>query len=614
MTTKFDIIKLKVLSALGNAEAIYLLACYYLYGIQVSRDKDLAYQLLSKSSEKGFKPANLALSTVFADNGKSNELDKGFAKIYDMFCETAREADKGNPIALHLKSAGKLSDETDDYLFFRAVKDMKKAAEQDYAPALYSLGFVYLKGNRISGKRAKGVRMIRAAALQEYAPAILTYCRINPGEAVPMLVKLTEKEDAPVEAYSMLGQSYLQGIGVVQNNEKGMRLLTNAAEKGDEDAICSLGVIYQYGLNGVAIDIPKAVSYYERGIQNEDSDCMLNLGYILEQSDKWPHDYKRAFELYKKSAELGNARAYNNLGTCYKRGIGTTVDAQEALKCYELAIKGGEKATAYMNLYVYYMDGICCQKDVGKAIEWLKKGDADGVLQCSYQLSGHYKNGYGVPIDNKKMFTCLLKSAKGGLEEAFLELGHCYSNAIGTHKNDRRAVECYKIAAESGNAQAQYELGICYRQGEGVPQDILKAIDWYQKAIEQGHGGAMCNLGILYDNGIGLEKDKEKALHYYRMSAEAGNRDGQFCLASKYFQGDGIEQNYQEAVKWFMAAANQGEPDSLFHLAICYYDGLGVEEDARLAGKYIYMAADRGWKPAIDTINEYRIPRPSDDN
>ena len=38
MTTKFDIIKLKSLAAMGDVEAMYTLATNYLYGIGVEAD------------------------------------------------------------------------------------------------------------------------------------------------------------------------------------------------------------------------------------------------------------------------------------------------------------------------------------------------------------------------------------------------------------------------------------------------------------------------------------------------------------------------------------------------------------------------------------------------
>ena len=649
MTTKFEIIKLKAQAAMGNAEAMYLLGCNYLYGIGVKPDIPLAHSYLSKAADKGFVHAKDTLEYAFADKGRSIKLSSELDIVYEVVCRLGQAADKGDPAALHLKNKDKLSDDVDDYMFHRAVTQMKQSADQNYAPALFSLGIVYMRGNRIKGKRNKGIRMLTNAAEQEYTPAVIAYANFFPEKAYPIVARIAQKEDADAKIFGLLSDYYFKGISVDKDEKEGLRLLKKAEEKGYKDAALNLGITYEHGKCGESKDINLAVAYYEKGVENDNPDCMNNLGSILELSDEYPHDYKRAFELYKRSAELGNGAGYNNLATCYKRGIGTDPDSKKALECYEQAITAGDKAHAYWNLYLYYMDGVCLPPNHQKAVEWLQKGDEAGVLQCTYLLSLHIKNGDGIDSDIKMRFSYLKKAADGGFEEAYKELADCYRYGLGTKRNEKEAFELYekaahndiealnnlaqcysdgigternltmafnlyKIGAEHGHAKSQFDLGICYRRGEGTKQDFNKAIEWYLKAIEQGHGGAMCNLGILYDKAIGVEEDLEKARKYYTMSAEAGNEQGQFCLASMYYQGRGVEQNYEEAVKWFKAAAEQGEPDSMFHLAICYNEGYGVEKDAQLMREYLFKAADKGWQPALDVIRDNNLDYPDGDS
>lgn len=639
MTSKLEKIKLKVQAASGNAEALYLLGCDYLY---LEQNLELAHRYLQKASSKGFSHATELMKFAFVDDGNGVQLSEDLKPVYEITCKMYQAADKGDPAALHMKNMAKLSDDTDDYMFNRGVSQMQQAADQDYAPALHALGVVYLKGNRIKGKKEEGIKMIVKAAQQEYFPAVKSFANLSPEEAYPLVLNITKKKDAEAEAFSLLSSYYQQGIVVEKNENEAIRLLKIAFEKGDVDAAFILGVTFEHGLMGQKVDIDKAISYYELGVSKDDTNCMNNLGAIYEKLDKIQNGKELAFKLYMKAAELGDAGAYNNIGSCFKRGIGVEVDAQKALDNYLMALEKGDVYRAYWNIYLYYMDDVCVTRDYNKAVEWLIKGDKDGVLQCTYQLSKHYRYGDGVERDLSKMFFYLKKAADAGFEVAFKELAdcyrygieteinselafelykkasnkdvealnnlaQCYSNGIGTERNLVKAFELYKIGAESGHAQSQYDLGICYRQGEGTAQDFAKAIEWYEKAIEQGHGGAMCNLGILYDNGIGVEKDSAKAFKYYTMSAESGNKQGQFCLADMYFRGRGVEQNYLEAVKWFKFAAEQGEPDSTFHLAICYNEGLGVEKDPKRAMDLLCKAADMGWQPAIDVIKNNNI-------
>ena len=144
MTTKFDIIKLKSLAALGNVEAMYTLACDYLYGVGVDVDLIQAHSYLENAVDKGFEPARGMIEAVFADKGNSAELAPEFKEdIYEAFKSMCQDADKGIPAALHMKSMFRLSDDTDDFRFKRAVKEQELACQQDYVPALCSLGIVY---------------------------------------------------------------------------------------------------------------------------------------------------------------------------------------------------------------------------------------------------------------------------------------------------------------------------------------------------------------------------------------------------------------------------------------------------------------------------------------
>lgn len=646
MTTKFDIIKLKSLAAMGNVEAMYTLACDYLYGVGVDADLIQAHSYLEKAVEKGFEPAKGMIEAVFSDNGKSTDLVPEFKEdIYEAFKSLCQEADKGNPAALHMKSLARLSDDTDDFRFKRAIKEQELACKQDYAPALCSLGVVYYNGNRIKGRQQEGLSMILRAAQKEYIPALQYMMGIWPEKVYITIKNMTEKEDADGEAFYMLSQYYANGTVVDENAHETIRLLEIAAEKKVSDACYNLGVAYEYGKFDVKKDINKAVEYYEQGVALDAPDCMVNLGCILETSKEYPNDKKRAFELYSKAAEKDMGYAYNNLGTCYKRGIGTDVNIDKSLECY---IKAASMRCmeAYWNLYMYYMDEVCTPRDFNKAVEWLQKGDEAGNLQCTYQITKHIENGDGIEHDASKYFFYLNKAATGGNPEAFKKLGDCYKIGIGTERNGDmafkwyqkaaevcvdgitslaqcytyaigtqqdydKAVELYKKAADLGDAQAQCDLGICYRSGEGVEKDPIKAIEWYMKAAEQGHGGALNNLGIMYQHGIGVEADIDKAAMYYLKAAEAGNADGQFCIGLFYANGAGVEQDYVEAAKWFKAAAEQGEPDSMYHLAFLYNDGLGVEKDHNLAALYLYEAADRGFQPAIDAIQKNKIERPN---
>ena len=53
-----------------------------------------------------------------------------------------------------------------------------------------------------------------------------------------------------------------------------------------------------------------------------------------------------------------------------------------------------------------------------------------------------------------------------------------YRDGVGVPNDDKMAFKWYTKAAEQGYADAQFELGEMYGLGRGVPQDYIKAHMW----------------------------------------------------------------------------------------------------------------------------------------
>src|ERR1051325_8148510 len=66
---------------------------------------------------------------------------------------------------------------------------------------------------------------------------------------------------------------------------------------------------------------------------------------------------QKAFELYQRSANLGNVLGVSELGDCYYYGVGTSVDRQKAFELYQKAANLGN-ASGMNNLGYCYQNGI----------------------------------------------------------------------------------------------------------------------------------------------------------------------------------------------------------------------------------------------------------------
>ena len=254
-------------------------------------------------------------------------------------------------------------------------------------------------------------------------------------------------------------------------------------------------------------------------IENPEEEFQLGAMYYNKQ------DYAKAFALFEKSANQGNAKAQNELGFMYYNGQGVKQDFKKAFALFEKSAKQG-----------------------------------DAEAQCN--LGSVYYNGDGVKQDFEKAFSLFEKSAKQGKAEAQFALGVMYEKGQGVAKDFEKAIYWYEQAANQGNAKAQNNLGLMYENGRGVAKDFEKAIYWYEQATNQGLAEAQYNLGLMYYEGQGVEKDFNKAFYWYEKSAKQGFAEAQYNLGLMYHEGQGVEKDFNKAREWYKKAASQGHKEA----------------------------------------------------
>jgi TPR repeat protein len=319
---------------------------------------------------------------------------------------------------------------------------------------------------------------------------------------------------APVIAHKL----YQRNLPLPQNI---IIALEHAANLSNVAAMNYLGFLYHQGI-GVIRNAERAVSLYQRSVEQGDSAAIFNLSVCYHRGEGVEQDWNKAAELYQQAVEQGNREAMFNLGVCYEKGEGVGQDWSKAVDLYQRAIEQGDSA-AMFNL------GVC------------------------------YDNGTGVEQDWSKAFALYQRAVEQGESRAMTTLGICYQNGENVEQDWSKAVDLYQRAVEQGNSTAMTSLGVCYENGEGVEQDLSKAVDLYQRAVEQGDSAAMINLGVCYDNGEGVEQDLNKAVDLYQRAVNQSNSEAMINLGLCYQNGDGVEQDWNKAVELYQQAVKAGE-------------------------------------------------------
>lgn len=94
--------------------------------------------------------------------------------------------------------------------------------------------------------------------------------------------------------------------------------------------------MYELG-RGVKQDYQQAVHWYRKAAEQGDAQAQCNLGLTY----MFDFEYAQAFYWIKKAADQGNAQALNSLGHMYQNGDGVEVDQKLALECFQKAAEKG---------------------------------------------------------------------------------------------------------------------------------------------------------------------------------------------------------------------------------------------------------------------------------
>ncbi len=110
-----------------------------------------------------------------------------------------------------------------------------------------------------------------------------------------------------------------------------------------------------------------------RELGETDVDAQMILGDAFWEGDGVPKDFKKTFYYFEKAAQKNNSQALLNLGYMYRKGIACEVDLLKAEQLYLQADKlGDEEANgALAEVYIFGMGPV--KQDLRKGFEYAYK-------------------------------------------------------------------------------------------------------------------------------------------------------------------------------------------------------------------------------------------------
>ena len=110
------------------------------------------------------------------------------------------------------------------------------------------------------------------------------------------------------------------------------------AEKGDSDAMVTLGGLYYTGRLGEP-DYHEAIVWYEKAQEAGNPQATENLGYCHYYGRSVPVDYEKAYQCFSKCAMQGMPNAMYKVGDLFRYGFYVNEDPDMAFHMYNEAYK-----------------------------------------------------------------------------------------------------------------------------------------------------------------------------------------------------------------------------------------------------------------------------------
>ena len=378
---------------------------YYAWATMVDESNGLALERTAECLLKGVgTPADTATAITYARWAAETGSYKAMSMVGDaLFYGWADTEPNSDSAYYYYYMASQGDDPRGDYM----IGDLLYEEEMYEQSLQYILSAV--RNGSVDALVAYGRALWLGAGIEE-----------NPELACQLLEQAAPQTTSGM-AHFILGYAHLIGRGRPQDNDKALAYFDTSMTQGYVTAMLEVGSQY---LSGEILprDTAKGLEYYERAVKTGSTRAMMQLGSgLFSGEDGFPHDAKRAAELFQMAADRGNLDALCRLGLCYEEGEGVILNSRKA---YNLYLEAAERGSSYGMFLVAmcYVDGVYVKEDMAQAAEWFLKGAEAGNVRCAYLLGRMYAQGEGVKKNKTEAKKWLTIAAENGIEAAAQEL------------------------------------------------------------------------------------------------------------------------------------------------------------------------------------------------
>ncbi|WP_337268646.1 tetratricopeptide repeat protein [Oryzifoliimicrobium ureilyticus] len=409
---------------------------------------------------------------------------------------------------------------------------LEKAAQEGDLTAIMAIAGAYEEG--------RGVKPDRARALFYWQKAA------SYGEFESRLKVLSLKGYTLADFYNdktIRGPLTLPAFAYSEEAEK-------AAKGGNADAMAHVGVSYLLGL-GVPIDEQRGSDYLNKASQLGHAGAQFMLALI--EHARYSKESNIGSALYWATLSMLNGSAISrdfyqelaSMATDYDRWAYTVLlctDHPKLLDNKELALMPREIAFGYsekieemaragkinsmVHIGISYTFGYGVEQDRERGLYWWRAARDRGHAGAQYLILAEAEkvieeeNKHREPAPEKDYTYSheLQAAADAGDAQAMVDIATSFHEGLGVEQNPDLALKYWRAAAYKHHPAGQFWLGVSYDIGKAIPQDRIEALYWSFLSHLQSHQGGSIYYSHMFNKVTPEEYQKFAALFEQRQS------------------------------------------------------------------------------------------------
>lgn len=560
---------------LGDTYALERVGTCYMDGTGVEQDLAKAEEYLTKAVAGGDKWAELSLGLLFYDygDGSPETSSKALEHLRNAYDAGIRSRNCAGRIGQLLFVTSENPQE--------AIPFLEEAADDQDDIAINALIIEYAAGMRFPRDASRALRYARLQG--ERFGDWSNYCQLHRLAGLELLLQ-GQTDDA------MLHLEYASALGderasywVAKRHPVGLvrdKVAADLAAAGYHDFFCQAGTY----LATEKKDYEASRKYYLEAAEDGDTQAMCELGIMYRLGEGVEADYDTAMSWYAKAAEELDARALREIGIMYFRRHQANVQPTAA----------EDASPDLVFAYLYTVQAVAAgdqqANDYLQAPEFAplaEVAEPDSDLERAWGLRDYYLGGDAE--SQCKGLQLLERSASRGNMGAMCDLGPIYGYETAASQSDLKKAAGYLLqAVEKGNIRAEKLLcNPIWEQvlGKDAHREILR------RQSEQGNHNATYWLADIYYHEDG---NLEEGLKLYLEAARQGSSAALWVLFT--MKQEDRPADWDKELKELMSQAVDQRHDAFLESAIGVYimNPLETMKDLLLSREFLLDAVLNG--------------------